>query len=316
MNFGETIKNEIIAKPVKDNMTKQAFLSGIIRGSGVLFEKEEELGLELRLNDENVAMLVTEYIAELYGYDAREISVSRDKLNKKDKFEIAFVGEEAYTILLNSDIIAETEEGFYVKSEISKKITEKENYVKAFLRGIFVSSGSCTVPDEFTDAKTGYHLQIVFSHSESADMISDLLMKYGINVKIMRSRENYVMYLKSAEEIKDFIAFISTPVAVLKLTELIVSRDFINGVNRRKNCDLGNVNRQLDAAYKQTEAIKKLSKEGEIENLKPQLQSVAFARLKYPDDSIAELSAKLNLSKSCINHRLRKIVEKSKEIER
>ena len=314
MNFGETIKNEIVNKPIKDEVYKKAFLSGAIRGCGTIFLQDGEYGFELKVGEENAAMLLTDYFKEVFGYDVREIAVLQDKLNKKDKFILTFTGNFALKILAETGIIAENNGVVYVSNDLSKHIANDESWAKAFLRGIFISSGSCSVPDNARDKKTGYHLQIVFSHSASASMISDLLLKYGFSTKITRNRENYILYIKSAEEIKDFLAFIAVPVSVLKITELMVNRDFVNDINRRKNCDLGNVNRQLDATLKQTEAIKKIITFKGMDYLKEDLKTVAQARLDYPDDSITELSKRLNLSKSCINHRFRKIIEYAKEI--
>ena len=116
------------------------------------------------------------------------------------------------------------------------------------------------------------------------------------------------------KEIKDFIAFLPTPISVLKLTDLIISRDIINDSNRRKNCDLGNVNRQIEASAKQVDAILKIEQTIGLDGLKADLKEVAIARKKNPDETLLELAERLNLSKSCLNHRLRKLICIAKEL--
>ena len=88
----------------------------------------------------------------------------------------------------------------------------------------------------------------------------------------------------------------------------MVSREFANNINRQKNCDLGNVNKQVEASAKQISAIDRIDKIVGLDTLKVDLRQVAFARKEFPEDTLNELAERLNLSKSCLNHRLRKLV--------
>ena len=152
----------------------------------------------------------------------------------------------------------------------------------------------------------------MFSHAGSAELTAKELLKRGIKSNITRRKEDYVLYIKSGEEIKDFIAFLGAPVSVLKLTDIMIEREIVNVTNRRKNCDLGNVNRQIEAQEKIIRAIEKIEKaelsRGEV-LLKPDLKITAAARKEYADDTLVELAARLSITKSCLNHRLRKISE-------
>ena len=312
MSFCDEVRKEIISKPIKEKHCKYAFLSGLIRGNGVLFTKDDKLGFEFSVKDEKTAYLLGEYFLELFNYELREIAVQNSK--NKEKFIITLTEDNAEEILKTLKIIDEKDGNYIVVSEYPEELLDKECCKVAFIKGVFLSAGNCTLPNENKSSKTGYHLQISCSHSSFASILSDVLQKNRINVKISRNKGAYLVYLKSAEEISDFLAYIQAPVSVIKLTDTMVERTFINGVNRRKNCDLGNVNRQLDATIKQTNAINLIEKTIGIKNLKKDLQEVCFARLDNPEDSIIELSKKLNLSKSCINHRFRKIISIAEEI--
>ena len=103
---------------------------------------------------------------------------------------------------------------------------------------------------------------------------------------------------------------------MLKITDLMIEREISNKSNRQKNCDLGNVTRQIEAVEKQIEAIDKIQKSGAFDELKPNLKEVAIARKEYPDDTLSELSERLGITKSCLNHRLRKIVSIAEDSER
>lgn len=309
MNFAKEIKKEILSKPAKERCCKRAFLAGLIRGTGQVFSDGENLGLDFTVKDEEIATLASSLFSLLYRYEIREVSVSEDRLNKKDKFVLSISGESAQDILEDLGIIVSDGEDLAINLKNYGKITEKECCLKAFLRGLFVSSGNCTIPYGSQSVNTRYHLEMSFSHSAPAMDTAQKLAEHGVNTKITTRKGNYVLYIKSAEEIKNFIAFIGAPVSVLKLTEYIIGGELLNITNRQKNCDLGNVNRQIEASEKQIEAINKIKSERGIEFLaKKDLIETAVARADYPEDTLTELSARLGITKSCLNHRLRKII--------
>ena len=314
MSFTDKIKAEILSKPIRDNHCKMAFIAGLIRGSGVLYEKDGELGLEFKVPDEQTAMMLTRSFYELFNYEIREVSVTEDKQNNKDKYYLSISGQRAVEILIQLGILIEDEEGVAVDLQFYGNLTKKDCCVKAFIRGLFVSSGRCTLPIENDNSTTGYHLEIYFSHYAPALETSEKLAQNGVLTRIVKRREGYIVYIKSAEDIKDFLAFLPAPISVLKLTDLMIERELANKINRQKNCDLGNVNKQVEASVKQVNAIKKIDKIIGLEGLKSDLMATAKARLDNPDETLNELAEILNISKSCLNHRLRKIVEIAEQL--
>jgi DNA-binding protein WhiA len=259
-------------------------------------------------------MLVNTYLYWLYGFDLREVSVYEDRLNKKDNFVLSIYGEGTTDILADLGIIIDNEEESAVNLKFYGEITERECCLKAFIRGLFLATGSCTIPGEMDSSNTRYHLEMSFSHYTPALETSEVLAGYNVLTKITRRRENFIVYIKSAEEIKDFLAFLPAPVSVLKLTDLIINREIVNYSNRRKNCDLGNVNKQVEAAAKQISAIEKIDQTIGLSTLKPDLYQTAIARKENAEETLSELAERLNVSKSCLNHRLRKIVQISNEL--
>ena len=318
MNFGEIVKEEIFSKPIKEKHCKRAFLAGLVRGNGVLFESESGYGLSFRIAGEERAYYGAELIKDVFGFDVREMSVAEDRLNRRDVFEITVTGADGGEMLKGLNVLKD-ESG--VKSVVGffGKITERECCFRSFIRGLFVSAGSCTVPSAEDGGKTGYHLELSFSHAGNAELTAKELFGRGIKSNITRRKGDYVLYIKSAEEIKDFLAFLSVPVSVLKLTDIMIEREIVNVTNRRKNCDLGNVNRQILAQEKILRAIDKVEKaekERNAEYLKPELKETAKARKAYADDTLSELAARLSVTKSCLNHRLRKICEIAENVDR
>ncbi len=314
MNFSNSIKKEILSKPIKERHCKRAFLAGLIRGTGELYEKDGELGLDIRLNDEETAMLVSSLIENNFDYEIREVSFSEDRLNKKDKIILSINGDRGLQILKELNIIKEESDELVVNLNPYGEITERQCCLKAFVRGLFVASGNCTLPSIDDDTSTKYHLELIFSHGVPAMVTSEKLLEQNVSSKIRKRRNKYMLFIKSVEGIKDFLAFLPAPVSVLKLTDLIIEREIVNNSNRRKNCDLGNVNKQIEASTKQIEAINKIEKLIGLENLKKELQSTAKARKDNPEEPLSELAEILGVTKSCLNHRLRKIVQIASEL--
>ncbi len=308
MNFSESVKKEILSKPIKERHCKKAFLSGLIRGTGELYEADGELGLDIRVSDDQTASLVAGFIQSLFGYEIREISVSEDRLNKRDKIILSITGERGVEVLKELEILTEQGDELVVNLNPYGEITKKECCLRSFIRGLFIASGSCTIPSVDDNSSTGYHLELVFSHYAPALATSEKLAEQNVLTKITRRRESYVLYIKSAEEIKDFLAFLPAPVSVLKLTDLIINREIVNNSNRRKNCDLGNVTKQVEASVKQVEAIEKIDQIIGLSTLKEDLFKTAVARRENPEETLSELSERLGVTKSCLNHRLRKLV--------
>lgn len=307
MNFGKIIKDEILSKPPKERCCKKAFLAGLIRGTGVIFDDGSSYGVDFSAPTEETVMLISNYLKLIYDYDLREVSVDEDRLNKKDKFTLTLSGEKAELILLDLGVFIEKDDELIVNLRLFDKYN-KECCMRSFFRGLFLSIGNCTVPSKEDSSNTGYHLELVFFHHTPALETSEKLAESDVLTKITRRKESFIVYIKSAEEIKNFVAFLGTPVAVLKLTDLMINRDISNNSNRQRNCDMGNATRQADAVNKQLQAIDKIESIIGLETLKEDLQITAKARKDNPDDTLTELSEKLFITKSCLNHRLRKIV--------
>ncbi|MCI8457817.1 MAG: DNA-binding protein WhiA, partial [Mammaliicoccus sciuri] len=124
-------------------------------------------------------------------------------------------------------------------------------------------------------------------------------------------------YLKEAEKISDFLSLIGGYQALLKFEDVRIIRDMRNSVNRLVNCETANLNKTVSAAMKQVESIQLIDKEIGIDNLPDHLREVARLRIDNQDVSIKELGEMVStgkISKSGINHRLRKLNEMADQI--
>jgi len=175
----------------------------------------------------------------------------------------------------------------------------------AFLRGAFLSGGSATSPEK------NYHLELLTSHYYVSREAFALLLDMGFEPKASKRKSNYVIYFKSSEQIENFLTKAGAPVAAMAIMSAKVEKELNNRVNRRINCDAANADRTVDAAQEQLEAIALLRRAGILETLPEKLQETARLREENPELSLNQLCEMFDpqVSKSCLNHRLRKLSE-------
>ena len=190
-----------------------------------------------------------------------------------------------------------------------KEIKDEEGYIRALIRGVFLGSGSMNNPEN------KYHLEISLSTRENRKIIAEKLQKAGIKVKELEGKNSYSLYIKEGEEISNFLAYIGANKAVLKFEEIRVQRHMNNKVNRLVNCETANMNKTMNAAIMQIDAIQKLKNNKKFDKLEPSLKEIAEIRLQYPNEPLSELGKHLNepIGKSGVNYRLKKIIEIAEE---
>jgi DNA-binding protein WhiA len=179
---------------------------------------------------------------------------------------------------------------------------------RAYLRGLFMAVGSVNDPK-----KSRYHLEFVVDDRDYAKFIKKLLNKYLLNSKIIMRENKYMIYIKEAEKISDFLRIIKASSAVLYFEDIRIYRDHKNMTNRLNNCEQANVDRTILTATNQVNDIKIIKSIGALDLLDDKIKTVALYRLKYPDASLNELSEIISLetgsriTKSGLYHRFKKI---------
>lgn len=190
-------------------------------------------------------------------------------------------------------------------------LLEEECCRMAFMRGAFLAGGSVTDPEK------RYHLELTTSHMQASREVSALLTEMGFVPHSVRRGGNSVIYFKQSEHIEDLLTTIGAPAAATEIMTTKVDKQLRNGINRAMNCDMANVNKTVDAAQEQTAAILRLQESGQLELLPEKLRQTALLRLANPEMSLQQLAERSDppVSKSCMNHRLRKLMEYTKERE-
>ncbi len=180
----------------------------------------------------------------------------------------------------------------------------------AFLRGAFLAGGSVTDPEK------RYHLELYTSHVQASREVSALMQDMGFLPRSVMRGGSAVIYFKQSEHIEDLLTTLGAPAAATEIMTAKVDKEIRNGANRAMNCDMANVNKTLDAVAAQQEAIEKLERAGQLDKLPEKIQETARLRMQNPELPLAQLAALFDppISKSCLNHRIRKIMEEARKL--
>lgn len=196
------------------------------------------------------------------------------------------------------------------KEEIANIPYMDEEDEKSFIKGVFLATGSINDP-----TKRGYHLEITFESEEKGKVVLSILNKHGYSFKMIKREKNYMLYLKSSEEISDFLKLLGAVNALFHYEDIRIYRDHKNMVNRLNNCEQANYEKSFNTSKKQLEIIEFLKNGDYFRLLDDKTILVAEYRLKYPEESFQSLADIIStetdkkVTKSYINHHFRKINE-------
>lgn len=305
-NFTAEIKREILRSGFENTCCKTAALSAFLRATGSIVRSGSLVGFEFVTENEEIAEYMVSLLEDIYGAELNVVQAVQDVRNGKNRLAFRCLSERSLFILFELGIAERSGEDITLNFEINRYLTENECCKRAYIKGAFLGSGSCSVPKE-ENARSGYHLEIVFSSGSVADSFLQLLEHFDILAKVVARKGTSVVYLKSRESISDFLDMIGAKNSLAKLDKLAWRKDERNNINRVANCMQKNFDRTAIASVRQVCAIERISAAGGMGALDPALRETAEARLKDKEASLKELAERLRISKSCLNHRLRKL---------
>lgn len=306
MSFTSDIKKEIIHNGLPTDTQRKAALSAFVRTSGFVGRKDGSPSFFIVSETENVAEFFMAAFAETFNAELSVTHATMDRMSGRDKLLLQCPAGCAEEVLKQLYLLTEN-------AGIDERLVEMEEEQVAYLKGAFLGGGSCTVPSE--GGRTGYHLEMVFLDRAAAQDFCDMLDGLELFVRLVERKDTFVVYIKSKEVISDFLSVIGAEHALKKFSALVEKRDRANQTNRAQNCMAGNADKTAIAAVKQVVAIKKLQESSLFADLSEELKQVATARVKHATMSLQELADYLKISKSCLNHRMRKLVELSAKCE-
>ena len=299
MSYTETIKEEIsYIKSTKSEMIAE--LSGFVRNNATFIDGS------LSLTTENTDTLnrVKTFLKTLYNVDADITVIDNLNFSKKDLYSITF--EEHQEKILKA-LAYNDEDNEFIKVPPTYIVGGNEE-IRAYLRGVFFSSGSVNDPK-----KSRYHMELLISNPDEAVFIQKMLNIFDLNAKILNREKGYMIYIKEAEKISDYLKILGATKAVLYYENVRVYRDQKNKTNRLNNCEQANMDRIFETANQQLEQIRVIEENDGAMLLDDKTKEALDYRKKYPEASLKELAEIISLetgksiTKSGLNHRMRKI---------
>ncbi|WP_414043725.1 DNA-binding protein WhiA [Macrococcus animalis] len=301
MSFASEMKNEL-TRIETDMCCSKAELSALIRMNGNLSIQNMKWVINVQSENAAIARRVYSLTKKLFGVDI-ELLVRKKMKLKKNNVYICRIKMKTKEILDELKILTNGE----FKQIVDKTLVSKECCKRSYLRGAFLAGGSVNNPET-----SSYHLEIFSLYESHSHGLTDLMNEYELNAKTLERKKGYISYLKEAEKISEYLSIIGGYQALLKFEDVRIVRDMRNSVNRLVNCETANLNKTIGAAMRQVENIKLIDQEIGIDELPERLREIARLRVLHQDISLKELGEMVStgvISKSGVNHRLRKIDE-------
>ena len=297
MSFTSNIKSEI-TKQKFDKPEQISLLSGIIRNENV------EDTIKITNENKDVANLIFNIIQKEYQI------IPKITVRKGYNYNKNYI----YMIEVNKKVEEIQKDLSIDKSTPNTYITDDDNLTRAYLKGLFLAKGS------INDPKTSrYHLEILVNNEDYAKFINDILNSYNLNSKILKRESKYMIYIKEAEKIGDFLRILGTTKSLLYYEDIRIYRDHVNMTNRLNNCEQANVDKIIQTAEQQIKDIELIQKYG-LDLLSEKEQLAANYRLKYKEASLQELSeiitieTQTKITKPGLHHRFDKIKKLAERI--
>lgn len=295
MSWSVQVREELCRRPIPTAQAEAALLSGILRQGSIV-----DLGgrgglITLPSTSPAVARLAFQILTRL-SPERPELLVRRSEggARRFPRFEFRFrdgrKGEQLAGRL-----------GIGTRA-LPKAIVSTSSGRRFFLRGVFLVSGSLSAP------MRPPHLEITFPNTVLAEEVRGIMGRRGYLPTLERHRGQVRVYLKSREKIARFLEDVDAPNALFAFTDAWAMREVRDGVNRKVNAETANLAKSVEAGLRQERTLRRLAAEGYLGDLPPVLEAIARARLREPEASLVELGARLGLTKSGANHRMRRLM--------
>ncbi|MFA1819177.1 DNA-binding protein WhiA [Virgibacillus oceani] len=308
MSFAAVIKKELTSIQ-SDDCCQQAELAALIRMNGIISDSNDKYMLDVQTENAAIARRIYTLIKSLYSLPM-ELLVRKKMKLKKNNVYIVRMKKDVNTFLTDLDILHEAK----IKRDIHEKYLRDDCCKRAYLRGAFLAGGSINNPET-----SSYHLEIYNAYQEHNDTLCELLNDFELSARKHERKKGFIVYMKEAEKITAFLSIIGAHNAVFKFEDVRIVRDMRNSVNRIVNCETANLNKTIGAAFRQIENIKMIENMIGLDQLPDKLREIAVLRVEHQDVSLKELGELVSngkISKSGVNHRLKKLDEIADKLSR
>lgn len=307
MAFSTDLKNELSRREIVEKNSAISELSAFIRTNGTIVFSNFSFTIRFETTNNSIIRRIFKLFKFLYSYDGKIIVSKISNLRKNNVYKIVIENEEISKKFLEDTYFSDLD-SLFLKDELYEDITKSKDFIKNFLCGVFLGAGSIANPDK------SYHLEFTLNSDELSKLVIRYLKVFGIKAKSLDKKGQYIVYVKDSAMISDFLSLIGTVNSLFKFEETKMIKEIKNNTNRLTNCETANLDKTLNTSFTQIDAINTVYKKYGKENLDKNLLDLCELRLKNPTFSLKELAEVLNISKSGVNHRFKKIIDMANKI--
>ncbi len=305
--FTRAFREELARVEEKQGCCRLAAAAGLMHTAGSFLihgghTEAERYEILIGTTVQAAAKLVYSVFKE-YGAEGELAARREPRFQHRLVYEVHLPGTPAALQALNE--MGVLSDSFELRPGIARRLVKKSCCRSAFLRGCLIGSGSANSPQREA------HLEILTPHEALASDLVRMLGNLEFHAGMRYRRGSYVVYLKGRDEVAGLLALAGAHEAALQVEEQSVVREVRSRANRLANCDSANLRRTSAAASHQLEAIATLERSGRLEALPAALREMADLRLRFPYLNLNELAeaGEEGLTRSAVNHRLRRLVE-------
>ena len=300
MSFTSIVKNEL-SKLELEKIEAISELSAILKNNAII----DNNCIKVTTENSSVARHIFNALKDIYKISPK-ITVRRGYNYSKNYIYILEIKEKKDLIIKDLSLDTDIPNSY---------VLDDDNLTRIYLRGVFIACGSVNDPK-----KSRYHLEFMVDTEEYAKFIKDKLNTYFLNSKVIKRDNRFMIYIKEAEKIGDFLRMINAISALLYFEDIRIYRDHKNMTNRLNNCEQANVDKIIETANKQVRDIELIESIGGLDLLDDKVKIAAIYRKKYKEASLVELSEIITMetgvpiTKSGLHHRFTKIKDLATKI--
>ena len=313
MSFSATVKEELCRLDLGKSCCMLSELAALYRTSGSLtFHGLGRVQVQYRVENTALARRIFRLLTARLSITPRLHYVQHARLGGQRTCVLTIGDEDSKRLMLALHLIEQGEDGSisYRRTIVRHHLT-RQCCRRAYLRAAFLGAGTMSAPEK------DYHFEITASETGFVRELTRVLEKAELPVHTFERKEQTVIYLKGAQQISDCLALMGASASVFALENVRIRKQARGAANRAINCDEHNSEKMLNAAMQQVNAIRWYTIAHGLRELPPALQEIARLRLENVDLSLTELGNQLQppLSKSAVNHRMRRLMEIIREAE-
>ncbi|MDN3537503.1 DNA-binding protein WhiA [Limosilactobacillus fermentum] len=299
MSYASEVKKELTGITVHEKNAR-AELMALIRMNGSIGLANHAMILNVQTESPAIARRIYSLIKQLYKVESDILVRKKMKLKKNNTYVVRFTPPRPGNLGGPGHFGRFSNQGTGSLGLVDRRLDDQ-----VILAGAFLAGGSVNNPET-----SRYHLEIYSLYEEHNEMIAEMINRYDLNARTTNRRSGYIVYLKEAEKIANFLQLIGATTSMLEFENIRIVRDMRNSVNRLVNCENANMDKVANAANRQVENIMLIEATVGLSSLPEKLRAIAETRLAHQEVSLKELGTLVPggpISKSGVNHRLRKL---------